>query len=63
MEYRIDDVAGAALHADDYRGLAELVVDETRGVVVGCTLTGPLATELVHTATVAIVGEGPLEHL
>ncbi|MGW0748026.1 dihydrolipoyl dehydrogenase family protein [Streptomyces sp. NPDC002587] len=63
VEYRIDDVAGAALHADDFRGLAKLVVDETRGVVVGCTLTGPLATELVHTATVAIVGEVPLERL
>lgn len=63
VEYRIDDVAGAALHADDYRGHAKLVVDETRGVVVGCTLTGPLATELIHTATVAIVGEVPLERL
>jgi dihydrolipoamide dehydrogenase len=63
VEYRIDDVAGAALYADDYRGHAKLVVDETRGVVVGCTLTGPMATELIHTATVAIVGEVPLERL
>ncbi|AJF68346.1 dihydrolipoyl dehydrogenase family protein [Streptomyces vietnamensis] len=63
VEYRIDDVAGAALHADGYRGHAKLVVDETRGVVVGCTLTGPMATELIHTATVAIVGEVPLERL
>ncbi|WP_432181127.1 dihydrolipoyl dehydrogenase family protein [Streptomyces sp. NBC_00063] len=63
VEYRIDDVAGAALHADDYRGHAKLVVDESRGVVVGCTLTGPMATELIHTATVAIVGEVPLERL
>ncbi|MFE6227867.1 dihydrolipoyl dehydrogenase family protein [Streptomyces sp. NPDC057854] len=63
VEYRIDDVAGAALHADDYRGFAKLVVDESRGVVVGCTLTGPMATELIHTATVAVVGEVPLERL
>ncbi|MFB7513210.1 dihydrolipoyl dehydrogenase family protein [Streptomyces sp. NPDC056144] len=63
VEYRVDDVAGAALHADDYRGLAKLVVDESRGVVVGCTLTGPMATELIHTATVAVVGEVPLERL
>ncbi|QDQ09303.1 dihydrolipoyl dehydrogenase family protein [Streptomyces spectabilis] len=63
VEYRIDDVAGAALHADAYRGRAKLVVDETRGVVVGCTLTGPMATELIHAATVAIVGEVPLERL
>ncbi|MEU7016305.1 NAD(P)/FAD-dependent oxidoreductase [Streptomyces sp. NPDC046385] len=63
VEYRVDDVAGAALHADDFRGFAKLVVDETRGVVVGCTLTGPMATELIHTATVALVGEVPLERL
>lgn len=63
VEYRVDGVAGAALHADDYRGLAKLVVDETRGVVLGCTLTGPLATELIHTATVAVVGEVPLDRL
>ncbi|MFD4155592.1 dihydrolipoyl dehydrogenase family protein [Streptomyces hydrogenans] len=63
VEYRTDDVAGAALHADDYRGFAKLVVDETREVVVGCTLTGPMATELIHTATVAIVGEVPLDRL
>ncbi|MFD5086338.1 dihydrolipoyl dehydrogenase family protein [Kitasatospora sp. NPDC058406] len=63
VEYRIGDVAGAALYADGYQGYAKLVVDETRGVVVGCTLTGPMATELIHTATVAIVGEVPLERL
>ncbi|WP_030671262.1 dihydrolipoyl dehydrogenase family protein [Streptomyces sp. NRRL B-1347] len=63
VEYRTDDVAGAALHADGYRGHAKLVVDETRGVVVGCTLTGPMASELIHTATVAVVGEVPLERL
>lgn len=63
VEYRVDDVAGAALHADDYRGFAKLVVDEARGVVVGCTLTGPMAAELIHTATVAIVGEVPLDRL
>ncbi|MFE2009148.1 dihydrolipoyl dehydrogenase family protein [Streptomyces sp. NPDC059491] len=63
VEYRVDDVAGAALHTDDPRGHAKLVVDETRGVVVGCTLTGPMATELIHAATVAVVGEIPLDRL
>ncbi|RSS39484.1 NAD(P)/FAD-dependent oxidoreductase [Streptomyces sp. WAC08241] len=63
VAYRTDEVAGAALHADGYRGLATLVVDESRQVVVGCTLTGPPATELIHTATVAVVGEVPLTRL
>ncbi|MFD8288087.1 dihydrolipoyl dehydrogenase family protein [Streptomyces lavendulae] len=62
-EYRIDDVAGAALHADGFRGHAKLVVDADRHIVLGCTLTGPMATELIHTATVAIVGEIPLDRL
>ncbi|KJY26659.1 FAD-dependent oxidoreductase, partial [Streptomyces katrae] len=62
-EYRTDDVAGAALHADGYRGHAKLVVDADRRVVLGCTLTGPMATELIHTATVAIVGDVPLDRL
>ncbi|MGW2679109.1 dihydrolipoyl dehydrogenase family protein [Streptomyces sp. NPDC001436] len=62
-EYRTDDVAGAALHADGYRGHAKLVVDAERHVVLGCTLTGPMATELIHTATVAIAGEVPLDRL
>ncbi|MFC8175722.1 dihydrolipoyl dehydrogenase family protein [Streptomyces sp. NPDC057325] len=63
VQYRTDEVVGAALHADGYRGLATLVVDEARQVVVGCTLTGPMATELIHTATVAVVGEVPLDRL
>ncbi|MFH7594780.1 NAD(P)/FAD-dependent oxidoreductase [Streptomyces racemochromogenes] len=62
-EYRTDDVAGAALHADGYRGHAKLVVDAERRVVLGCTLTGPMATELIHTATVAVAGEVPLDRL
>jgi pyruvate/2-oxoglutarate dehydrogenase complex dihydrolipoamide dehydrogenase (E3) component len=63
VEYPIGDVAGASLFADGYRGHAKLVVDEQRSVVVGCTLVGPGVGELIHTATVAIVGEVPLERL
>ena len=51
------------LYADDYRGHARLVVDEDRRVVVGATFVGPAAGELVHSATIAIVGEVPLERL
>jgi dihydrolipoamide dehydrogenase len=56
-------VAGAALHADRYRGHAKLVVDEDRGVVVGATFVGQDVAELLHAATVAIVGEVPIERL
>ena len=63
VDYPLGQVAGAALHADGYRGHARLVVDEDRRVVVGATFVGPDAGELLHAATIAVVGEVPLERL
>ena len=63
VDYALGRVAGAALHADDYRGHARLVVDEDRRVVVGATFVGPDAGELLHGATIAIVGEVPIDRL
>ena len=63
VEYEIGDVAGARLFADDYRGRAQLVVDEDRQVVVGLTLAGPGVGEMIHAATVAVAGEVPLSRL
>ena len=56
-------VAGSSLFADDYRGWAQMVVDEDRKVVVGMTFAGPGVSELLHAATIAITGEVPLERL
>ncbi|KAB2382936.1 dihydrolipoyl dehydrogenase family protein [Actinomadura montaniterrae] len=56
-------VAGSALHADGYRGHARMVVDEDRKVIVGFTLAGPDVAELLHAATIAVVGEVPLDRL
>ena len=44
-------------------GTAKIVVDEARGCLVGATFTGPGLQELLHSATVAIVGQVPLETL
>ena len=63
VEYDLGAVAGAELHADGYAGRAKLVVDEGRGVVVGATFVGQDVAELLHAATVAIVGEVPVERL
>jgi dihydrolipoamide dehydrogenase len=63
VEYDVGKVAGASLLADDYTGQATLVVDEDRKVVVGATFVGPDLAELLHSATVAIVGEVPLDRL
>ena len=63
VEYDIGSVAGASLLADGYRGRAKLVVDEDRRVVVGATFVGQDVAELLHSATVAVVGEVPLDTL
>ncbi|QMU77790.1 NAD(P)/FAD-dependent oxidoreductase [Streptacidiphilus sp. PB12-B1b] len=63
VDYPIGQVSGAALSADGYQGQARLVVDEERSLVLGCTLVGPGVGELIHAATVAIVGEVPLQRL
>jgi dihydrolipoamide dehydrogenase len=56
-------VAGSSLHADGYTGWARLVVDSNRAVVVGATFVGQDVSELLHSATVAVVGEVPLDRL
>lgn len=56
-------VAGSALHSERYEGWAQLVIDEDRQVILGATFAGPDASELLHAATIAIVGEVPLDRL
>ncbi|MFI5085646.1 MAG: dihydrolipoyl dehydrogenase family protein [Actinomycetales bacterium] len=56
-------VAGSSLYADGYQGWAQLVIDEDRKVIVGATFAGPGVAELLHSATVAVVGEVPLDRL
>jgi len=63
VDYDLGGVAGAALHAEGYQGQARMVVDEDRRVIVGLTLVGPDVAELIHAATIAIVGEVPLDRL
>ncbi|MFG2072114.1 dihydrolipoyl dehydrogenase family protein [Nonomuraea maritima] len=63
VEYDLGSVAGAKLHADGYTGRAKLVVDEDRRVIVGATFVGQDVAELLHSATVAIVGEVTLDRL
>lgn len=56
-------VAGSSLHADDYDGAVRMVVDEQRGTLVGVTFVGQDVAELLHAATIAVVGEVPLHRL
>jgi len=56
-------VAGSSLHAEHYEGWAQLVIDEDRQVLLGATFAGPDVAELLHAATIAVVGEVPLDRL
>ena len=63
VDYEIGNVAGASLHSDGYAGTARMVVDEGRHVVLGVTFVGPDVSDLLQAATIAVVGEVPLERL
>jgi dihydrolipoamide dehydrogenase len=69
LNVRVVDVptqsaAGASFYGrDDARGTTRFVVDEDRRVIVGATFTGPEVAEFLHAATIAVVGEVPLERL
>lgn len=63
VDQELGEVAGAALYADGYRGRARMVVDLDREIVVGVTFVGPGVAELLHSASVAVAGEVPLDRL
>jgi dihydrolipoamide dehydrogenase len=55
--------AGASFHGRDTPGTSRLVIDKDREVVVGATFVGYQTAELLHSATIAIAGEVPMEKL
>ncbi|MFC7464582.1 dihydrolipoyl dehydrogenase family protein [Brachybacterium sp. GCM10030252] len=55
--------AGSALLRDDVTGTAQLVVDASTRQLVGATFVGPDASEMIHAATIAIVGKVPVHVL
>jgi pyruvate/2-oxoglutarate dehydrogenase complex dihydrolipoamide dehydrogenase (E3) component len=63
VEYDIGFVTGASIEADGYTGKANIVVDESRHVLLGATFVGQDTAELLHSATIAVVGEVPIEKL
>lgn len=58
-----DVVMGAKLFADGYTGRARMVVDVDQGHLLGVTLVGPGVTELLHSATIAVAGQVPIDRL
>jgi len=58
-----ESVAGSTVRGEGATGTSQLIVDRHRSVLVGATFTGREVADLLHAATVAIVGEVPLERL
>ncbi|MGH4030141.1 dihydrolipoyl dehydrogenase family protein [Actinomycetota bacterium Odt1-20B] len=63
VDYDMAGVAGAGLYAHGYEGRARMIVDLDREVLLGVTFVGPGVGELIHSATVAIAGEVPINRL
>lgn len=63
VDHPSSGTAGASFHGRGADGTAQLVVDRARDVIVGATITGPEVSDLLHAATVAIVGELPIARL
>jgi dihydrolipoamide dehydrogenase len=63
VSYDLANLAGTSLLRDDYRGRAKLVVDTSDQTLLGATFVGPEVGEMLHAATVAVVGKVPLDLL
>ncbi len=58
-----DGTAGASFVGRSTGGTSQLVVDTARGVVVGATFVGFEVGEWLQAATIAVVGEVPIDRL
>jgi dihydrolipoamide dehydrogenase len=63
VDAEIGRTPGASFVGKNAPSTARIVVDEERRVIVGATFTGPEIAESLHAATIAIVGEVPLDRL
>jgi pyruvate/2-oxoglutarate dehydrogenase complex dihydrolipoamide dehydrogenase (E3) component len=55
--------AGGSFYGRNAPGTTRWIVDRERRIVVGCTITGAEIADFLHAATIAIVGEVPLDRL
>ena len=63
VDVETSGTAGASFYGRNAPGTTRIVVDEGRRVIVGATFVGAETSDFLHAATVAIVGEVPLEQL
>ncbi|MFM9627291.1 MULTISPECIES: dihydrolipoyl dehydrogenase family protein [Streptomyces] len=63
VDVDLSSVAGAGLYGEGYKGRARMVVDLEEEILRGVTFVGPGVGELIHSATVAVVGQVPISRL
>ncbi|NTW38737.1 MAG: NAD(P)/FAD-dependent oxidoreductase [Cellulomonadaceae bacterium] len=63
VDVSLRSAAGGSLAGDDADGTVRIVVDTDREVIVGATFVGPDVAEMLHAATIAVVGQVPLSRL
>ena len=63
VSFNTGHTAGAAAWGQGIDNTSQLVIDRERRVVVGATFVGPQVGEMIHAATIAIVGEVTLDQL
>jgi dihydrolipoamide dehydrogenase len=63
LDRPVEANAGGSFVGRDAPGNARLVLDEDRQVLVGATFTGVDVAEFLHAATIAIIGEVPVNRL
>jgi dihydrolipoamide dehydrogenase len=63
VDTKTEGSAGGSFVGHSAPGTARIVVDEDRKVIVGATFTGVDVAESLHAATIAVIGEVPLERL
>jgi pyruvate/2-oxoglutarate dehydrogenase complex dihydrolipoamide dehydrogenase (E3) component len=63
VDVATDGTAGASFQGKETGGTSRLVIDEGRRTIAGATFTGFETADFLHAATIAIVGEVPLDRL
>jgi dihydrolipoamide dehydrogenase len=56
-------VAGALVSGEGIKGSIQMIIDEELQVLIGATFVGPDVGDMLHGATIAIVGEVTMSRL
>jgi pyruvate/2-oxoglutarate dehydrogenase complex dihydrolipoamide dehydrogenase (E3) component len=63
VEVETSGNAGGSFYGRNAPGTSRLLIDRERRVIVGATITGAEVADFLHAATIAIVGEVPIDRL